>query len=57
MINYIATHTSELLQILTATVFLARLIVKLTPTPRDDSALDKAINFLKHVGLHIEHKE
>jgi len=37
-----------------AVVIAARLIVKLTPTPVDDSVLDKVVKFLKALGLHIE---
>jgi hypothetical protein len=32
----------------------ARIIVKLTPTPVDDSFLEKIVNFLKTVGLNIK---
>jgi peptidyl-tRNA hydrolase len=39
-----------------AVIIAARLIVKLTPTPADDSVLDKIVNFLKHLGLHIDPK-
>lgn len=38
---------------LTALVGLARIIVKLTPTPDDDTKLEKFVEFLKHIGLHI----
>lgn len=37
-----------------AIVVTARLIVKLTPTQTDDNILSKIVEFLKHVGLHIE---
>ena len=37
-----------------AVVIAARLIVKLTPTPADDSVLEKFVNFLKTLGLHIK---
>lgn len=36
-----------------AVVILARVIVKLTPTPRDNTWLDRVITWLKHIGLHI----
>jgi hypothetical protein len=32
-------------------VLVARVIVKLTPSPADDTFLDKVITFLKHLGL------
>jgi len=35
-------------------VLAARIIVKLTPTPADDSFLEKIVNFLKTVGLNIK---
>lgn len=42
-----------LVALLTALVGLARIIVKLTPTPEDDTKLEKFVTFLKHIGLHI----
>lgn len=39
---------------LTAIVGLARIVVKLTPTPVDDTWLDNFITFLKHIGLNIK---
>lgn len=39
-----------------AVVMLARVVVKLTPTPADDSVLEKVVSFLKAVGLHIDNK-
>jgi hypothetical protein len=36
---------------------LARLIVKLTPTPTDDGIVEKVVGFLKVVGLHIDDKK
>ena len=32
-------------------VALARIIVKLTPTPKDDAVFAKVYNVLKHIGL------
>jgi len=40
-----------------AVVILARIIVMLTPTPADDSILEKVVGFLKAVGLHIDEKK
>lgn len=37
-----------------AVIIIARLIVKLTPTPDDDTWLEKFIEFLKHVGLNVK---
>jgi hypothetical protein len=35
----------------------ARIIVKLTPTPKDDTVLEKIIAFLKHIGLNVTDKK
>jgi hypothetical protein len=32
----------------------ARIIVKLTPTPKDDTALAKVVDVLKALGLHLK---
>jgi hypothetical protein len=32
------------------------MIVKLTPTPRDDTVLEKVVTALKHLGLHVRDK-
>lgn len=37
-----------------AVIVLARIIVKLTPTPSDDSVLEKIVSVLKTLGLHID---
>ena len=37
-----------------AVIVLARIVVKLTPTPQDDSVLEKIVGFLKALGLHID---
>ena len=37
-----------------AVIVLARIIVKLTPTPADDSILEKVVSVLKTLGLHID---
>ncbi len=34
----------------------ARIIVMLTPTPKDDGVLDSVVGLLKKIGLHIEKK-
>lgn len=36
-----------------AVIILARLIVKLTPTPKDNTWLERVVVWLKHIGLHI----
>ncbi len=35
-------------------VIIARIIVKLTPTPKDDTLLEGFINVVKHLGLSVE---
>lgn len=54
--NYILAHWSEIITALTTLIIAARIIVKLTPTPRDDTALEKVVTALKHVGLHVKDK-
>jgi hypothetical protein len=54
--NYILAHWSAIITALTTLIIAARLIVKLTPTPRDDTALEKIVSALKHVGLHVKDK-
>ena len=52
--NWITANWSEIVAALGGIVLAARIIVKLTPTPADDSALEKVVNFLKTLGLHIK---
>lgn len=51
MIKFITEHYDEVLQILGAVVALATLIVKLTPTQKDDAVLAKVINVLATFSL------
>jgi len=44
---------TEIVAAIGAVIIIARIIVKLTPTPKDDSFLEKVVAFLKHIGLHI----
>ena len=37
-----------------AVVMLARVVVRLTPTPKDDGVLAKVVAFLKTIGLKID---
>lgn len=52
--NYITSNWTEIVAALGAIVIAARVVVKLTPTPKDDSVLEKIVNLLKSVGLHIK---
>lgn len=45
---------TQIMAVVMAVIVLARLIVKLTPTPADDSFLEKVVAWLKHIGLHID---
>ena len=52
--NWITSHWTEIVAAVGGVVLAARIIVKLTPTPKDDSILEKIVNFLKSVGLQIK---
>ena len=52
--NWITENWQEVVNALAAVMIAARIIVKLTPTPADDSVLEKVVNFLKTLGLHIK---
>ncbi len=51
MIEFITQHYDEVLQIIGAVVALATLIVKLTPTQKDDNVLSKIIKVLSALSL------
>ena len=51
MIQFITQHYDEVLQLLGAIVALATLIVKLTPTQKDDNVLAKIIKILSALSL------
>ena len=50
--DWIVSNWDTVLLIVTSIVTLASLIVKLTPTPKDDAILAKIINFFKVIGLY-----
>jgi len=52
--NWITSNWTEIVAAVGGVVLAARIIVKLTPTPADDSFLEKIVNFLKGVGLNIK---
>jgi hypothetical protein len=52
--NWITANWTEIVAALGGIVLAARIIVKMTPTPADDTALEKVVNFLKTLGLHIK---
>lgn len=43
----------KIMAYLVAIVLGARVIVKLTPTPKDDTVLEAIVQFLKHLGLKL----
>ena len=49
--NWIQNHMGEGLQIMGAAVTLATLIVKITPTTKDDKILGKVIKVLSALSL------
>lgn len=54
VIDFVKSNWVEIVAALGGVVLVARIIVKLTPTPADDSALEKVVAFLKAVGLNIK---
>jgi hypothetical protein len=57
IIPWVTENFGSIVAIAGAVVILARLIVKLTPTPADDSILEKVISVLRTLGLHIDDKK
>ena len=51
--NQLIFKLSEYGGLVAAIVFIARIIVKLTPTPKDDTWLQTVVDVLKHVGLQL----
>lgn len=51
IINWIANHWVEISAAVSGIVVAARIVVKLTPTPTDDTILDKLVTILSHIGL------
>lgn len=52
--EFITQNLPSIMAIVGAVIVLARIIVKLTPTPRDDSIVEKVVSVLKTIGLHIK---
>ena len=53
VISFVVSNHQSIIEAAAGLVITARVIVKLTPTPKDDSALQSVVNFFKHLGLHI----
>lgn len=51
IVNWCIEHWVEIAAAFAGLTQAARLIVKLTPTPKDDSALDFVVGLLKQIGL------
>ena len=51
IINFITNHYDEVLAIIGGIVSVATIIVKLTPTTKDDEILDKIIGILAKFSL------
>lgn len=54
IVSSVLNNWQEIVAAVGGIVITARVIVKLTPTPKDDTVLEKVVAFLKHVGLVIE---
>ena len=54
--NWITQNFTTIMAVVGAVVVLARIVVKLTPTPTDDSVLEKIVSVLKTLGLHLDDK-
>lgn len=54
--TWITENFANIMAVIGAVIVVARLVVKLTPSPADDSILEKIVNVLKAVGLHINDK-
>ncbi len=53
-INWFVQNWTTVLNIIAYIISAASLIVKLTPTPNDDTALAKIIDILKKLALYKE---
>lgn len=51
MLDYITNNTETILAWIGGIVSCASIIVKLTPTTKDDSVLEKIINFLDYFSV------
>ena len=53
--NWLTTENfTNIMAVVGAVIVVARLVVKVTPTPADDSVLEKVVSVLKTLGLHID---
>lgn len=52
--NWLLNNWQELVNAAAGVMIAARVIVKLTPTPADDTILAKVVDVLKALGLHLK---
>jgi hypothetical protein len=52
--NWLLANFQGLINVFFAVIVVARLVVKITPTPDDDTFLEKFVNFFRHLGLNIK---
>jgi len=52
--TWLTQNWTQVVAALGALVMASRILVKLTPTPQDDSLLEKIVNFLKGLGLKLD---
>ena len=52
MIQWIIANSKDLLLIVTGLVTVASIIVKLTPTPKDDAIMAKILPWLEKIALN-----
>lgn len=53
IIQYLTDNRADITSIVIGIIVVARLIVKLTPTPKDDTWLAKVVDILGHIGLKL----
>lgn len=54
--NWIMEHYQDIINIVVSVFVTARLVVLITPTPKDDAWLAMLIDWAKKLGLHIDKK-
>ena len=52
VIKWVVTNSKDLILIVTGTVTVASIIVKLTPTQKDDAILAKIMPFIEKLALN-----
>lgn len=52
--TWITENWTQIVAAVGGIVLASRIIVKLTPSPADDSLLEKIVNFLKGLGLKLD---